>query len=154
MSRVAVLAAGGCLALLPGCGGGGDDTPSTSAQERAAIAVDPVVACLRKEVGKDGEVSTADRGLDDVARKAALGGAVVRFEVTDVTPEGTNRAVIAFERSNGAAGETEKRYRSVYEALGGSPEGRLVRKDNAVVAYGSRPSVSEREAIERCVRPA
>ena len=62
-------------------------------------------------------------------------------------------ATIVLERSTAAAQTTEIHYRAVYKALGGSSGGLLSRTANAVIAFGSRPSAKEREAVARCVRP-
>ena len=136
----------------PGCGSGGG-MGTAPAPDHASVSLGPVVNCLRRTV-RSGRVTTAPRALDQIARRAQRGAAAVRFEVSPIAPKGTNIATIALERSPAAARLTETHYRAVYNALGGSSNGRLTRVDNAVVAFGARPTAKQHAAIDKCVRPA
>jgi hypothetical protein len=138
------------VAALTGCGGG-DDGNTTTASARL-LSLQPVVDCLRRTV-RDGRVTTAQSDLDQIARRAGRGAARVRFGVSRKIPNGLNVATVVLERSSADARTTESRYRAVYRALGGSPSGVLLRSDNAVVAFGTRPSAQERALVTRCVRP-
>jgi hypothetical protein len=140
-------------ALAAGCGGGGDGSSSAVAQGVPANSLGPVVRCLRRSVHA-ARVSTAIKKLDQIARRATMGAAMVRFDVSTVAPKGLNVATIVLERSDAIARATESHYRGVYKALGGDPRALLSRTANAVVAFGSRPSGSERAAIGHCLRPA
>jgi len=141
------------VAAIAGCGGGGGNTMSTSEGPSDAIALRPVVQCLRKEVA-NGRVSTASGALDQIARKAGRGGVALRFDVSRAAPKGTNVVTVALERTIADAKTTELHYRSVYKALGGDPSGLLSRTGNAVIAFGARPSAQERAVVDRCVRPS
>jgi hypothetical protein len=99
-------------------------------------------------------VSTSPADLDQIARRATMGAAVVRFKVSSIAPKGLNLATIVVERSTTVAKQTEAHYRGVYKALGGNPARQLSRTANAVVAFGTRPSRGERAVVARCVRPA
>jgi len=138
--------------LAAGCGGG-DGGGSTAAQSAPANSLGPVVRCLRRSVHA-ARVSTAVKELDQIARRATMGAAMVRFDVSSVAPKGLNVATIVLERSNAMARATESHYRGVYKALGGDARVLLSRTANAVVAFGAKPSASQRAAIRRCVRPA
>src|SRR5262249_8967922 len=110
----------------------------------------PVVRCLRHSV-HGGRVLTTPAALDQIARRASAGGAAVRFGVDAFPPKGTNIATVALEHTIKQAKATEAHYRDVYKALGGNPAGLRPRSSNAVVAFGGRPSPSERAAIARCL---
>ena len=146
------LAAGAVVATAAavGCGGGGGG--STAAQSAPPISLGPVVRCLRHSV-HHGRVSTAQAALDQIARRATGGAAAVKFGVSSFTPKGINVATIVLEHTTKAARATEAHYRAVYKALGGNASGLLTRTDNAVVAFGARPSASDRTSVTRCLKP-
>lgn len=110
--------------------------------------------CLRHHAGglAHTRVTTAASELDSLARRATGGAVAVVFEVTSVTPRGLNRATVAVEHTEQAGRTTLARYRSVYKALGGNPDGLVERYDNAVVAYQLHPSRKQRALVERCLR--
>jgi hypothetical protein len=140
------------VAVAAGAGCGGGDDHKTTTETARLLSLDPVVQCLRHTV-RHGRVTTAQSDLDQIARRAGRGAARVRFGVSRKIPRGLNVATVVLERSAGDAKTTESRYRSVYRALGGSPAGVLLRSGNAVVAFGTRPSLQERAAVSRCLRP-
>jgi len=148
---LAVLAA--LLVALPAAGCGGSGGSSTTAASAPAISLGPLVRCLRTSV-RHGRVYTAQAALDQIARRASAGAAAVKFGVSSFTPKGINIATIALERTVSGARTTEAHYRAVYKALGGNPSELLTRTANAVVAYGARPSKTQRAAITRCLHPA
>jgi hypothetical protein len=150
LARWLLIAAVAAMLSASGCGGGSSPTDSTP---NAAIRLGPVVKCLRRSVHA-ARVTTALTELDQIARRATMGAAVVRFDVSSVAPKGLNIATVVLERSNAVARATDSHYRGVYKALGGDPRALLSRTANAVVAFGSLPSRSERAAIGRCLRPA
>jgi hypothetical protein len=116
------------------------------------VALDPVIACLRRSV-RGGKVTTATHELDSIARRAGRGAVVVRFGVSKKVPHGLNLATVVLERSADDARITEDRYRSVYKALGSNGRDVLLRTDNAVVAFGARPLPHERRWVTGCLRP-
>jgi hypothetical protein len=147
--RTALIAGVLSAVIASGCGGGTSNTTSTPL---ALVSLGPVVSCLRRTV-PHGRVTTASATMDQIARRATKGAAVVRFEVSSIAPKGLNLATIVLERSPSLAEATAAHYRGVYKALGGDPRVLLSRTDNAVIAFGAKPSHSQRAVITRCVRP-
>ena len=73
------------------------------------------------------------------------------FDVSSGTPGGQNRVTLVVERSEPVAKATLQRYRAVYKALGGNPNGLVTRRANSVEAFQMLPSGPQRELINRCL---
>jgi hypothetical protein len=136
-------------AALIGCGGDRAVVPQTT----ATVHLRQLESCLRRGAKRlaNTRVTTQSSQLDALARKATAGAAVVLFDVTSVTPRGLNRATLVLEKSEQVAKLTLRRYRAVYKALGGNPNGLVDRRMNAVEAYQLRPSRRQRQLINNCL---
>jgi hypothetical protein len=122
-------------------------------QTKATFHVDQLETCLRREARQlpNTRVTMQSRQLDALARRATGGAVAVLFDVTSAAPGGQNRATLVVERSDQAAKATLQRYRAVYKALGGNPNGLVARRANSVEAYQLSPSGPQRQLVSRCL---
>lgn len=136
MGMTSGLAAAVVLAvLLAGCGGSGDEEPSS-------YALAPTRACLQSEDGV--KVSTKD--VDFVA-STALGGAM---RVT-VSPE--NFVVMAFGDDEGEAERIERAYRD-FAGKRIPIDDVLERRKNLVLVWNAPPTGEDESALSDCLKGA
>lgn len=126
--RIAVLT----VALLVGataCGGGDENYSAEATGD-----------CLAEDV----VVKTSEEELDYVAAEAGEGALEAELDENTVT--------IAFERTSSDAEDTEASYRVFIDAFGGSSDGKLERKGNAVLLWEKTPTDAERKFVDDCLR--
>lgn len=154
MRRALACAGLTAAATLAACGG--DDSgvgASTQASGGPPYTAARLAACLRRTAPALPRTRTSTTvGLDSVAKGASDGAVEVRFDVAPGFPRGIGGAAVVVEATVPAAKATEQTYAAIFRRLGAPPTGRLIRKDNAVVAFEGQPTARQRALIDGCLR--
>lgn len=115
--------------ILTGCGG---NSPT--------YAADATGACL---TANGASVDPDPSNVDYIAAAAAEGSLRATL--------GENEAIVSFERNAGDATDTKVAYAAFSEAFGGSSDGKLSQKGNAVISWSKSPTGEERATVEDCL---